>query len=73
MNVIDKVRKIYILCLCIRDGIKDGYAYWDTRIRKYSLDDYVCCDGSIGPYNICGCGGSTIRQVWFRSRKEEKR
>ncbi len=61
----DFIRKLYILYVCLYDGLSGGLQYWKSEIYPHDLDDWECCNGGTGYQDICGCGEKAIRETWF--------
>lgn len=53
--MIDILLKLKIL----HDMLSSACADWKSSIWNNGLDDRHCCDGY-----MCGCGGTTIRQMY---------
>ena len=39
--------------------LADAYTNWRNDVWLRELDTRWCCDG-----RECGCGGSTVREIW---------
>ena len=44
-----------------------GHAFgqWRAEVWSRDLDEHYCCGGGTGSHNICGCYGTTVREMYW--------
>lgn len=60
-----KIKVLWIL-LC------DVFGAWKDEIWEAHPEDYACCSGGSGYWDICGCQGATLRDMYTPVNKKEK-
>lgn len=58
--------KLWILKALLSSGIKGSWREWLSEIWEKELDAPYCCGGGSGSWDICGCEGATVREIYWR-------
>ncbi|ORE90695.1 hypothetical protein ATO13_22286 [Stappia sp. 22II-S9-Z10] len=64
----DMITKLAIL----RGFLASAFDEWRDQVWRRDLDEYYCCSGGLTSWDICGCGGVTVRETFRRPSPQKE-